>query len=148
MWDASERIDPAFDAKVRGPVWHLEHLDSESQPPPAGVFDSPVPTETIAGFLDEYQGYSWFDYVKDIVWDRRAGMDLFRMKVERDGQSLEVLLQRAKYDGQDVGAALEDVFSKLALEGGNHRVDATYEGKILVKSLSGEQNGLKEGSRK
>ncbi len=74
-------------------------------------------------------------------------MDLFRMKIEREGQILEVLLQSAKYDGQDVGAALEKVFSRLSEEGGSHVVDATYEGKILVKSLPGGPGGPEEGSR-
>ena len=146
MWDAEGQ--PAPDAGALGPVWRLANLEDSEQPPPSGVVNSPVPAGIIAGFLDEYQEYPWFKFVKEIVWDRRAGMDLFRMKVEREGQSLEVLLQRAKYDGQDVGAALEKVFSKLSKEGGSHRVDATYEGKILVKSLSGGPDGPKEGSRK
>ena len=140
MWDASESLDPAFDAAIKGPVWRLARFEDGPQEPPAGVFESPVRTDAIAGFLEEYQGYPWFESVKEIVWDKRAGMDLFRMTVEREGQSLDVLLQRGKYEGQDLGAALEEVFSRLKREGGDHQVDATYEGKILVRP--------KEGSKK
>jgi len=50
-----------------------------------------------------------------------------------------------KYEGQDLGVGLEELFSKLSKEGGNHLIDATYKGKILLRDLPG---GPEEGSLK
>ena len=146
MWDLSETEAPAFSAEaIKGPVWRLPALEGGLRAPPSGVFASPISTDVIADFMDEYRRCAWFDTAREIVWDRRAGMDLFRLTLLRGGQSFEVLIQREKYAGQDLGVALEEIFARLSKEGGNHLIDATYEGKILLRNLPG---GSQEGSMK
>lgn len=100
-----------------------------------GVFKSPISTKPIASFLDEFNGCEWFSAATDVTWERRAGMDLFTLKLSRGGQKFELYLQRDKYAGQDVGAMIDSLFSMLISEGGNHIIDATYEGKILLRRL-------------
>lgn len=100
-----------------------------------GVFKSPISTAPIASFLDEFSGCEWFSAATDIAWERRAGMDLFTLKLSHGGQKFELYLQREKYLGQDVGAMIDSLFSMLINEGGNHIIDATYEGKILLRRL-------------
>ena len=103
--------------------------------PEFGVFDSPIATEVISDFTEEFRGYKWFDSATEITWERRAGMDLFILKLSHGRQNFELLLQREKYHGQDVGAILDELFSRLITEGGSHIIDATYEGKILLRNL-------------
>ena len=103
--------------------------------PMSGVFKSPLSTEVIASFLDEFNDCKWFGAATDITWQRRAGMDLFSLKLTRGGQHFELYLQRDKYSGQDVGTMIDELFARLITEGGNHIIDATYEGKILLRSL-------------
>ena len=62
-------------------------------------------------------------------------MDLFILRLAHRTQKFEVYLQREKYAGQDVGAAIDKLFEDLINEGGNHVIDATYEGKILLRKL-------------
>ena len=62
-------------------------------------------------------------------------MNLFIIKLKNKTQKFELYLQPDKYPGQDVGQSIEDIFSKLMREGGNHIIDATYEGKISLRSL-------------
>ena len=62
-------------------------------------------------------------------------MNLFILKISRGTQKFELQFQPEKYPDQDVGQTLEDIFSKLISEGGNHIIDATYEGKILLRGL-------------
>ncbi len=105
------------------------------QAPMSGVFKSPISTEVIASFLDEFRGCRWFEAANEITWERRAGMDLFVLKLSHGTQKFELYLQREKYSGQDVGEIIEELFSRLINEGGNHVIDATYEGKVLLRSL-------------
>ncbi|MBQ3403644.1 MAG: hypothetical protein IJG65_09800 [Synergistaceae bacterium] len=105
------------------------------QTPMTGVFRSPIDTGVIASFLDEFRGYEWFSEASEITWERRAGMDLFILRVLHGTQRIEIYIQREKYSGQDVGAQIDILFARLINEGGNHVIDATYEGKILLRNL-------------
>ena len=109
--------------------------DANVQPPMFGVFRSPISTEAIASFLDEFRGRRWFNAADEMTWERRAGMNLFILKLANGSQKFELYLQRDKYSGQDIGAVLDDLFARLINEGGNHIIDATYEGKILLRKL-------------
>ena len=105
------------------------------QPPMFGVFRSPISTEVIASFLDDFRECKWFGAATEMTWERRAGMDLFFLKMARGNQRFELYFQPDKYRGQDAGAALDELFDRLTNEGGNHIIDATYEGKILLRKL-------------
>lgn len=105
------------------------------QAPMSGVFKSPINTEVIASFLEDFRGCKWFEAADDITWERRAGMDLFFLKMSHRTQKFELYLQRDKYLNQDLGAEIDDVFTKLIDEGGNHIIDATYEGKVFLRKL-------------
>ncbi len=146
MWDAAESDESlaGFEA-IKGPVWQLASLSGDMRPLPSGVFASPVSVDVVVAFLREYQDYPWFDAAEEIVWDRRAGADLFRLNLVKGKQRFEVLIQPVKYGGQELGSMLGEILGRLAKENGNHRIDATYEGKILLKSLPGGPN---EGSLK
>lgn len=144
MWDARDSGGVyTHYSGAKGPVWQLASLSGDMRPLPSGVFSSPVSMDAVADFFREYQEYSWFGSVEEIVWDRRAGADLFRLSLVRGKQKFEILMQQSKYGGQELGAMLEEILEKLAKESGNHRIDATYEGKILLQSLPGGPN---EGS--
>ena len=105
------------------------------QAPMFGVFTSPISTEVIDSFLEEFRRCKWFEAAQEITWERRAGMDLFVLKLARGAQKFELYLQREKYEGQDIGAALDALFTRLINEGGSHIIDATYEGKIMLRNL-------------
>ena len=115
-------------------VWKIPD-DAGEQEPVSGVFRPPISTEAIASFLDEFGKCSWFEAADDITLERRAGMDLFVLRLSRGGQKFELYLQRGKYSGHDVGAEIEELLSRLVSEGGNHIIDATYEGKIVLRNL-------------
>ena len=89
----------------------------------------------IDAFLEEFRDCKWFEAAQEITWERRAGMDLFVLKLTHGTQKFELYLQREKYAGQDVGMALDELFTRLIDEGGSHIIDATYEGKILLRKL-------------
>ena len=145
MWDASDSGESPGTLEAEGPVWHLASLSEDIRPMSSGVFSSPVSIDAVAAFLREYQDYPWFGSVREIVLDRRAGAELYRLTLTRGKQKIELLIQRSKYGGQELGAMLEDILEKLAKVPGNHRIDATYEGKILLRNLPGGPN---EGSLK
>jgi len=145
MWDASGSGESSGGLEAKGPVWRLASLSDDVRPVSSGVFLSPVSINAVAAFLQEYQDYSWFSSVREIVLDRRAGAELYRLTLVRGKQKFELLIQRSKYGGQELGAMLEDILEKLAREPGNHRIDATYEGKILLQNLP---DGPNEGSLK
>ena len=94
---------------IKGPIWQLASLSGDVRPLPSGVFTSPVSVDVVAAFLREYQDYSWFGAVERIVWDRRAGDDLFRLALARGKQRFEILIQQSKYDRQELGAMLEEI---------------------------------------
>ena len=127
------------EAEAGNLVWKVQDstgIDEPTvQPPMFGVFKSPISTEVIDAFLEEFRGCKWFEAAQEITWERRAGMDLFVLKLIHGLQKFELYLQREKYAGQDVGAALDELFTKLIDEGGSHVIDATYEGKILLRKL-------------
>ena len=116
-------------------VWKINELEEEEAPQIYGVFKSPLSTEVIALFIEEFRGYKWFDAADEITWERRAGMDLFTLKLSHGTQRFELQLQRDKYKDQEIGRTIEDLFLRLINEGGNHIIDATYEGKISVRKL-------------
>ena len=150
MWNVA---DP--DAKIQGmripqkPLWHLpsslDTVSADQRPMPQGVFPAIFSLESAGAFIEEFGKMPWFSEVRDIALERRAGADLFRLRMSYRGREFVVLIQREKYGGVDFGAALENVLNRLAEEGGNHLIDATYEGKIVVNSLTG---GAGEGSSK
>ena len=116
-------------------VWKINEIEEEEPPNIYGVFKSPLSTEIIASFIDEFRRYKWFEAANEITWERRAGMNMFILKLSHGTQRFEIQLQRDKYPGQDVGGTVEEIFSRLINEGGNHIIDATYEGKILLRKL-------------
>ncbi len=105
------------------------------QTPTTGVFKSPISTEAIASFLDEFRVCKWYEAADDIMWERRAGMDLFFLRLSHGTQKFELYLQPGKYSGHDIGAEIDELFTRLISEGGNHVIDATYEGKIVLRRL-------------
>lgn len=124
------------DESLSGPVWKIsDDSESQSQNSFSGVFKSPLPLDTIAAFLREFQSFEWFDLASEISLGSRAGMNLFTLKISRGTQKFELQLQPEKYPDQDVGETLDDIFTKLIGEGGSHIIDATYEGKILLRGL-------------
>ena len=128
------------EAEVGPLVWKIPEdggvvVDVNVQPPMFGVFTSPIDTGVISSFLEEFRGCRWFEAAREITWERRAGMNLFVLRLEHGRQKFELYLQREKYAGQDVGESIDKIFSELITEGGNHVIDATYEGKILLRRL-------------
>lgn len=103
--------------------------------PMFGVFRSPLSTEVIATFLDDFRLYRWFDSVDEVVWERREGMNLFRLHLTNGSQQMRLLVQPDKYPGQKIGASIQEVFDRAVQEGGNRVIDATYEGKIFLRRL-------------
>lgn len=103
--------------------------------PMIGVFKSPLSTEVIASFLEEFKEFKWFQAADEITWERRAGMNLFTLKLVNKTQKIELLLQREKYPGQYIGSSLEEIFDRIIREGGDRIIDATYEGKIFLRKL-------------
>ena len=121
-------------------IWKIEENEANEelkniQVPPGGVFKTPIKTEIMSSFLNEFNNFKWFEAAEEITWESRAGMNLFIVKLKNKTQKFELYLQPDKYPGQDVGQSIEDIFSKLMREGGNHIIDATYEGKISLRSL-------------
>ena len=123
--------------ELSGPVWKIfeNKNDSENQTTFSGVFKSPLPLDIMASFMREFEMFEWFSNASEITFESRAGMNLFILKISRGSQKFELQIQPDKYPDQDVGQTVEDIFEKLISEGGNHIIDATYEGKILLRGL-------------
>ncbi len=62
-----------------------------AEAPMTGVFRSPIDTGVIASFLEDFRGCRWFEAADDITWERRAGMDLFFLKLRDRGRSLSFI---------------------------------------------------------
>lgn len=123
------------DAELTGPVWRIPEKEDPGEKNFSGVFKSPLPVEIIAVFLEDFENFDWFKKADEIALESRAGMNLFVLKVSRGSQKFEIYVQPEKYSNQDVGQTIEDILAKLVIEGGNHIIDATYEGKILLRGL-------------
>ena len=123
------------DANLTGPIWKISEKENAGEKNFSGVFKSPLPIATMAAFMRDFQTFEWFNSASEITLESRAGMNLFIFKISRGTQKFELQFQPEKYPDQDVGQTLEDIFSKLISEGGNHIIDATYEGKILLRGL-------------
>ena len=137
MWDAADPdMRPSDEQMETGPLWRLEILSGDRGGVPGGVFPSPFPLEKINEFLSEYRNYPLFGNVKEIQWERRGGADLFRLSLLRNQQVIKILIQKDKYGRQELGGMIGDILGRLSKEGGNHLIDATYEGKIILKDLS------------
>jgi len=123
------------DEEVIGPVWRVPEKNNSQEANFSGVFKSPLPVETMLNFLREFDNFQWFQKATEISWESRAGMNLFILKISNGNQKLELQIQPQKYPDQDVGETVEEIFEKLISEGGSHIIDATYEGKILLRGL-------------
>jgi hypothetical protein len=131
------------------PLWRIPSLPAETSgdvyASPGGVFPSFFSIEAIEGFLTGFADESWFENVEEIVLGRRAGADLFSLRLVHGGQEFTILIQQDKYEWRELNVALGYILERLQKEGGNHLIDATYEGKVVVRSLS---SGAGEGSSK
>ena len=117
-------------------IWKIPAKDdNNTQILMSGVFKSPLPTEIMASFLADFNSFKWLEAANEISLESRAGMNLFILEISSGTQKFELYLQPDKYPGQDVGQTVEDIFTRLMREGGNHTIDATYEGKILLRGL-------------
>jgi hypothetical protein len=117
------------------PLWRAAAFsgpDKDGLPLPGGVFPSLVSTDFIEDFLSAFGGETWFESVEDVSLERRAGADLFRLRLVRGQQEFMILIQRDKYEGKDLRVTLESVLETLFREGGSHQIDATYKNKIVV----------------
>ena len=124
------------DAELTGPIWKIAEKNEDSDGKIfSGVFKSPLPFNTIANFLGDFESFEWFNKAGEITLESRAGMNLFILKISRSSQKFEIYVQPEKYPDQDVGKTIEDILAKLTAEGGDHIIDATYEGKILLRGL-------------
>ncbi|MBQ7196922.1 MAG: hypothetical protein IJS40_05890 [Synergistaceae bacterium] len=121
-------------------IWKIPSQDTEGESanmlPISGVFKAPIQTEVIASFLYDFEGFKWFEAASEISWERRAGMNLFILKLTNGTQKFDLYFQPDKYPGQDIGQNIEEVFEDAIKEGNRHvLIDATYDGKISLRNL-------------
>lgn len=114
-------------------VWRINELEEGEPPQMYGVFKTPLSTEVITSFVDEFRSFKWFEAAGEITWERQAGMNLFVLQLVNGMQRIELRLQPEKYRGQDIGRTIEELFTRLTNEGGNQIIDATYKEKIIVR---------------
>ncbi len=100
-----------------------------------GIFRAPFSTEIMRRFQNDFENYEWFKNANEITWERRAGYDLFKLQINNAKQNLEIHVQREKYLGQDLGEIIQEIYKRALREGGNKVIDATYEGKVLLRKL-------------
>jgi hypothetical protein len=154
MWNAGDESLRLSGLEIpRKPVWRVASLFASNDDRgslPGGVFPSPplVPTESIENFLSSFGGEPWFGDVEEISLERRAGAELFRLRLVRGQQEFTILIQRDKYEGKELDEALGRVLEDLSREGGSHLIDATYENKIVVRTRSRLSTDAAEGSSK
>ena len=147
MWNLADGSFGFRDLKIPlRPIWRMQvssiaHEDEQLLP--GGVFPSIFSTDVIDDFLRGLGNASWFDGVEEVALGRRAGDDLFELRYVREGQIFTILIQREKYEWEELSLLLEDILGRLRREDGNYLIDTTYEDKIVVKDLSA---GAVEGS--
>ena len=136
LYDPNNKVDEAAGQLI----WRIPTaggiLENEDiQVPEGGVFQSPIPTDVMSSFIDEFADFKWFEYAKEITRESRAGMYLFILKLEDNNKRrFDLYLQPEKYANQNLGATIEGVLSNAA-NGGRYTIDATYEGKIVLRGL-------------
>ncbi len=141
MWALNqEDISGTISSNKINPIWKIpdganQENDIHFKASLSGVFKSPISTGVMTDFLEEFRGYGWFEAADRIAWERRAGLDLFVLYISNGGQNFEILIQREKYSGQNLGEIISEVYNRLLNEGGSHTIDATYEGKIVLRNL-------------
>ena len=150
MWNTAEPQTRVGGLEVpKKPLWKISpffgSFGEDSGPLPAGVFPSIFPVEVFEEFGAAFGGEPWYKDLQEVVLERRAGADLFKLRLTRDKQEFAIWIHRSKYKQSDLNIALVHILSRLAKEGGNHLIDATYEDKIVVRKLS---TGAGEGSSK
>lgn len=142
MWNTADASLQVGGMKIPAkPLWRVASLaaspvSADERPLPGGVFPSLFPVDVIKEFLAEFEKENWFRDVQEIVLDRRAGADLFRLRFVRGAQEFRILIQEDKYGWQELSIALDHIMNRLLKEGGNHLIDATYANKIIVRNLS------------
>ncbi|MDR1649541.1 MAG: hypothetical protein LBR71_04705 [Synergistaceae bacterium] len=154
MWNAGDRSlwIPGLEIP-RKPLWRVASLSEVSGggdglSAPGGVFPSLVSIDFVEDFLSAFGGESWFEDVREVSLERRAGSDLFRLRLVRGQQEFTLLIQRDKYEGKGLNETLRHVLDILSKEGGSHIVDATYKNKIVVRGYPRLSTGAAEGSSK
>ncbi|MDR1873765.1 MAG: hypothetical protein LBQ90_01955 [Synergistaceae bacterium] len=149
MWSTADE-----DARIGGlripekPLWRIASSDSsgvDEAPLPRGVFSSLFPVNIIENFLEGFGKASWFENVREIALERRAGADLFRLHYVSEERKYTILIQRNRSGWQELNTALEHILKRLPKDGGSRLIDATYENRIVVRALS---EGAGEGSSK
>jgi hypothetical protein len=148
MWNVTDGSLGIESLKIpQRPLWRVPSLAAElsgdSYSLPKGVFPSLFSMEAIGNFLEGLGDAPWFGNIEEIVLDRRAGVDFFKLRYIREKQEFAILIQKDKYGWRELNIALEHVVDRLREEGGNHVIDATYQDKIVVRNLS---SGAGEGS--
>jgi hypothetical protein len=140
MWNAGDRSLWFPGLRIpQKPLWRLASLSEsvkEDFHAPGGVFPSLVSIDFVEDFLSDFGGEAWFRDVQEVSLERRAGADLFRLRIVRGRQEFTLLIQRDKYEGRDLHETLNRVLEILSKEGGSHLIDATYKNKIVVKGYS------------
>jgi hypothetical protein len=140
MWNAGDKSLELPGVKIpQKPLWRAASLSEPGEdglPLPGGVFPSLVSTGFIEDFLSAFGGAAWFGDVREVSLERRAGSDLFRVRLVRGRQEFMILIQRDKYEERDLNETLARVLETLSGEGGSHLIDATYKNKIVVRDYS------------
>jgi hypothetical protein len=140
MWNADDGNTQLPGLRVPWkPLWRISSLsepEDEGALLPGGVFPSPVSIDSIDDFLSSFSSEAWFVDVREISLERRAGAELFRLRLVRGEREFTILIQRDKYEGKALNETLRHVLESLFREGGGYLVDATYKNKIVVKDDS------------
>ena len=139
MWNAAEEV--AAPIPLLRLLWRVsasfDNLKQDRYPPPKGVFPSVFPMESIEGFLKGLGGAPWFGGVREVDLDRRAGSELFKLRLVRGEQEFVILIQKDKHEWRNLETAVGDILDSLYREGVKRLlIDATYEGKIVLRELS------------
>jgi hypothetical protein len=157
MWNVGDKSVQLPGLEIpQKPLWRISSLPAFSAAPggnelplPGGVFPSLVSTDSIEVFLSDFGGEAWFGDIREAALERRAGSELFRLRLVRGRQEFTILIQRDKYEGRDLNETLGRILEILSREGGSHLIDATYKNKIVVREHQiNLSTGAAEGSSK